>query len=74
MIRKVFGRTRIIVPNDIGLHLNISSISGRVMFESQEYPLVGENFRWESPAYSKSIRQLKIILSVGFGEVEVIVL
>ena len=74
VIRKVFGRTRIIVPNDIGLHLNVSAISGRVIFESQVYPLVGENFRWESPAYSKSVRQLKFILSVSFGEFEVIVL
>lgn len=74
MIRKCFGRTRIIVPNDIGIRLNISAISGKVLFEANEYELVGENFRWETSGYLQANRKLRIILSVGFGNVEVIVL
>ncbi|MCW6677326.1 cell wall-active antibiotics response protein LiaF [Aerococcaceae bacterium NML180378] len=74
MIRKGFGRTRIIVPNDIGIRLNISAISGKVMFEANEYTLVGENFRWETSGYLQANRKLRVILSVGFGNVEVILL
>ncbi|WP_162890834.1 cell wall-active antibiotics response protein LiaF [Suicoccus acidiformans] len=74
MLRKLVGRTRIIVPSDVGLHINFSTMSGAVIFEQQRYDLTGENFRWESPSYQASPRRMKLVLSVVFGDVEVIVL
>lgn len=74
MIRKLFGRTRVIIPKDIGLRLNISAVSGQVVFESQQYLLRGDNFQWTSPAYSDSDRKLKVIISIVTGDIEVILL
>lgn len=74
VIRKLFGRTRLIIPRDVGFRLNISAISGAVVFENQSYSLVGENFRWETAGYAATPRRLNIMISVAFGEVEVIVL
>ncbi|XJS09778.1 cell wall-active antibiotics response protein LiaF [Aerococcaceae bacterium WGS1372] len=74
VIRKFFGRTRIIIPNEIGIKLNISLISGAVVFESQRYPLTSENFKWMSPDYRSSKRQINLIISVVFGDVEVIII
>lgn len=74
MIRKVFGRTRVIIPNDVGLRLNISAISGQIIFESQQYILRGENMQWTSPAYTQASRKLKIVISVVSGDIEVIIL
>ena len=74
VIRKVFGKTRLIVPRDIGLKLNISMLSGKLSFESQHYRLLGENFMWATSGYQLMPRQLNVIISVAFGEVEVIML
>lgn len=74
MIRKLFGRTRIIVPKDIGLSLNMSALSGELILLSEHYHLVGENFRFESEDYRNTARRIKLVVSVAFGEVEVIVL
>lgn len=74
MIRKVFGRTRVIIPKDLGLRLNVSAISGRVVFESQEYLLRGDNFQWTSPGYTETNRRLKVLITLVTGDVEVILL
>ena len=74
VIRKIFGKTRLIVPRDVGLKLNISQISGAINFDSQRYRLLGENFLWATPAYDSMPRQLNVMISVAFGEVEVIIL
>lgn len=74
VIRKVFGRTRVIIPNDVGVKLNISTISGGVVFESQRYALTAENFRWMSPDYPDAKRRVNILVSVVFGDIEVIII
>lgn len=74
MVRKMYGRLRLIIPRDIGLSLNISLISGKVIFESQSYTLALENFRWQSPDYIQAKRKIKLIVSSVFGDVEVIIL
>lgn len=74
VLQKFFGRTRIIVSSDIGLKLNISAISGRVIFDSKIYDLAGENFRWESSDYSDYSRKINVIVSVISGDIEVIIL
>ncbi|EFR30980.1 cell wall-active antibiotics response protein LiaF [Eremococcus coleocola] len=74
MIRKLFGNTRIIIPKDLGIHLNISIMSGKVVFEQEKYQLLMENFRWLTPDYEKNQRRIKLIISVAFGDIEVIFL
>lgn len=74
MVRKVFGRLRLIIPRDIGLGLNISLVSGQVVFENQTYPLTLENFTWRTPSYAEANRKLKLIVSSVIGDVEVIIL
>lgn len=74
LIRKVFGRVRLIIPHDIGLNLNISLLNGRILFESQSYPLTLENFRWRSPDYQHANRKLSLVVSSVMGDVEVIIL
>lgn len=73
IIRKFYGRTRIILPHDVGLRINYSVISGALNFESQRYDLTGENFKWVSPAYSEANRKINLVISVAFGDVEVII-
>lgn len=74
LVRKFFGRIRLIIPRDIGLSLNISLLSGRVLFESQDYQLTLENFKWRSPDYQNANRKLSFIVSSVIGDVEVIIL
>lgn len=74
MIRKVFGRTRVIIPKGLGLRLNVSAISGQVVFESQQYLLRGDNFQWTSPGYSEADRKLKVLITLVTGDIEVILL
>ena len=74
VIQKMYGRIRIIVPIEVGISLNVSAVSGKVIFEQESYPLTGENFQWMSPEYLNSPRQLRFVISVAFGDVEVIVL
>lgn len=74
MIRQFFGLTRLIIPRDIGLALNISLVTGRVIFESQAYDLTLDNFKWRSPDYNQASRKLKLVVSSVIGDVEVIIL
>lgn len=74
MIRKIFGLTRIILPRDFGLSLNISALSGDVIFERHRYHISGENLQWITPQYHEMPRKVKLIVSVVVGDVEVIIL
>lgn len=74
LIRRLYGRTQLIIPKEVGLRLNISAISATIYFEQEAYPLSMENFRWESPAYHDQSRQLNLVLSLAFGSVEVVLL
>ncbi|MBG9982028.1 hypothetical protein HZY86_02765 [Aerococcaceae bacterium DSM 111020] len=74
IIRKLYGRTRIIVPVEVGLSLNVSAVSGSVYFEQEHYSLTGENFQWRTPNYHETPRRLRFVISVVVGNVEVIVL
>lgn len=73
IIRKIYGRTRVVLPRDMGLRLNISAFSGRVIFEQQTYPLRSENFQWVTPQFDEASRRLNLIVSVVFGDIEVII-
>ncbi|MBD3948881.1 cell wall-active antibiotics response protein [Tuanshanicoccus lijuaniae] len=72
VIQKVFGRTRIIIPHGIGLLLNVSLINGKVLYEQDIFPLINDNFRWQSKDYAQATRKVKIVVSSVFSDVEVI--
>lgn len=72
VIRKVYGRIRIILPKELGLKINFASLSGRVVFESEEYTAMAENIKWISPEYQDTPRKINLIVTTLFGNVEVI--
>lgn len=72
LIRKGFGRVRVIVPRDLGLKMNISLVKGKVTYEQDQFDLLNDTFLWQSRDYQKSNRRIKIVLSSITGNVEVI--
>ncbi|MGX7106763.1 cell wall-active antibiotics response protein LiaF [Hutsoniella sourekii] len=74
MVRKVYGRTRIILSQDIGLSINFSTIKGSITIGQEVYDLLGENLRYQEPDYSKRNRRVKLIISQAMGDLEVIIL
>lgn len=73
IIRKGFGRTRILVPTGIGIMLEHSSMVGTAQFESETYQLRNESIKVYSQNYEESARRLKIVTNTLFGDLEVIV-
>ncbi|WP_326717667.1 cell wall-active antibiotics response protein LiaF [Vagococcus jeotgali] len=72
IIRKGFGRTRILVPTGIGILLEHSSLRGSVQFDDELYQLSNESIKLYSQDYDEAARRLKIITSTLFGDIEVI--
>lgn len=72
VVRKLYGRVRLIVPQDLGLKLNISLVKGFVYYEQDKYELLNDLFIWQSPDYRKSTRRIKVIISSVLGNIEVI--
>lgn len=72
VLRKGFGRTRILVPTGIGILLEHSAVSGAVSFEGNDTYLRNETVKIYSRQYDSSNRKLKIITSVFIGDIEVI--
>ncbi|MGX4686519.1 cell wall-active antibiotics response protein LiaF [Vagococcus sp. JNUCC 83] len=72
IIRKGFGRTRILVPTGIGIMLEHSSMRGAAHFEQEVYYLNNESLKLYSDDYDESKRRLKIITNTLFGDLEVI--
>lgn len=74
MIRKGFGDTKILVPEGIGVSLDISMLLGELKINQEEIVLKNETFKWHSEQYTKSNRKIKLITNVLVGEVEVVFL
>jgi len=72
IIRKGFGRTRILVPTGIGVMLEHSSMRGAVHFDSEVYHLNNESLKLYSEDYDEATRRLKVITNTLFGDLEVI--
>lgn len=74
MIRKGFGNTKILVPEGIGISLDISVLLGELTINQEEILLKNETFKWHSDHYHTSARKIKLVANVLVGEVEVIFL
>ena len=73
VIRKTFGRTKILVPIDVEVSLSASSLYGRVRFLNLSFwDLRNESFAISSPGYKESHKRVKIGVNCLFGDVEVI--
>ncbi|MDR1521766.1 MAG: cell wall-active antibiotics response protein LiaF [Streptococcaceae bacterium] len=68
----IFGRVRIIIPSDIGVHVIHYTLIGELYFDEDRYKLRNESVDIYSENYDEAIRHLKILTNVGFGEIEVI--
>lgn len=73
VIRKAFGDTKIILPLDVEIQLQINTLYGELYFLDQEVrKLRNETLTLTTPDYKRASRTVKIVL-VGFvGNVEVV--
>ena len=72
LIRKGFGRTRILIPTGIGIQLNHAAFAGDVIFEESKIELRNEKITMYSSDYDNSPRKLKIVSNTLLGDLEVI--
>lgn len=74
LIRKGIGETKLLIPEEVGVSLDISLLLGKVKVDHDELDLKNETLKWQSPSYEMSSRKIKIVLNVLVGEVEVVFL
>lgn len=72
IVRKGFGRTRILVPLGVAVMLEHSTFYGNVTFENEKYHLKNESLKLYSDSYDSNPRRLKIMTNTLVGDVEVI--
>ena len=73
MVRKVFGRTKIVIPIDVEVSLSATSLYGQVRFLGlSEWDLRNESFSISSSHYKESHKRVKIVNNSLFGDVEVV--
>ena len=72
IIRKGFGRTRIIVPMGVGIVVEHATVSGKLVFEEKSYTLKNEAIKIFSEDYDENIRRVKIVTNTLLGDVEVV--
>lgn len=72
IVRKGFGKTRILVPTGIGVVLEHSAMIGQAVFEGEHFQLKNESLKLYSNEYDKAVRRIKIVTNTLFGDVEVI--
>lgn len=72
IVRKGFGKTRILVPAGIGIMIQHSAFKGKVHFEKDVFVLNNESLKLYSEQYDKNTRKIKLITTVLVGDLEVI--
>ncbi|MHC5229759.1 cell wall-active antibiotics response protein LiaF [Enterococcus sp. LJL99] len=72
IIRKGFGKTRILIPLGVAVVLEHSTFYGNVIFEDEKYQLKNETLKLFSNDFDTNNRRLKIITNSLVGDVEVI--
>ncbi|MGE6258582.1 cell wall-active antibiotics response protein LiaF [Heyndrickxia sporothermodurans] len=71
VIRGVAGSIQLLVPYDIEISVNHSSITGNVSIYGLEENVFNQNTIYFSENYEESSRKIKIITSLPFGDLEV---
>lgn len=72
IVRKGFGKTRMLVPAGIGIMIQHSAFKGKVRFENDVFALNNESVKLYSGQYDESTRKIKLITNVLVGDLEVI--
>lgn len=73
VIRKVFGSTKILVPIDVAVKLDVSAIYGSVRyFDFEEYDLRNESLKLWHSEDEEYLKAVKIVVSTLAGDVEVV--
>lgn len=74
LIRVGIGDTKIIIPEEVAISLDVSILSGNLTVGQEEISMSNETFKWQSERYHKSARKVKLVANVLMGKVEVIFL
>lgn len=74
MLRKGFGDTKLFIPKDVALSLDVSIILGKLIVEDEVFDLKNETVKWQSKNYGTALRKIKVVSSTIIGEVEVVYL
>ncbi|GEK88002.1 cell wall-active antibiotics response protein LiaF [Alkalibacterium putridalgicola] len=74
MLRKGFGDTKLFIPKDVAISLDVSIILGKLIIEDEVFDLKNETVKWQSQNYGKALRKIKVVSSTIIGEVEVVYL
>mgnify|MGYP000888388678 CR=1 FL=1 len=72
MIRKGFGKTRLLVPIGIGVEINHSAMVGKVDFADHHADLRNETVRLYSDDFDTAPRRIRIFTSAIIGDLEVV--
>lgn len=72
MIRKAYGRTRLLVPVGIGVMVEHGALNGHVHIDGQSIKLKNEAIKCYSDDFSTAQRRLKVVSNVLVGDLEVI--
>lgn len=74
LIRKAFGNTKILIPEEVAISLDFSVFLGRVHIGEDELVLNNEVITFRSDRYDESSRKLKIVTNILLGDIEVVFL
>lgn len=74
LIRKGFGNTKILVPEEVSISLDVSLLAGSLKIGEEEISMKNETFKWQSGRYETNARKIKLVANVIVGEVEVVFL
>ena len=72
VIRKGFGRVRILVPYGVGVMIHHHGFAGQLEFENQSYTLSNESIQLYSKEYQRTSKRIKIYTTIVAGKIEVI--
>lgn len=72
IIQKIFGSTKVLVPIDVAVRLDISAVYASVRyFDFEEYDLRNESLKLWREEDEQSLKSVKLIISTLAGDVEV---
>lgn len=72
VVRKGFGKTRVLVPVGVGVAIEHSALVGELAVNGQPVALKNETFSYYSDDYDAAARRIHILTNVLVGDLEVL--
>lgn len=72
VIRNGFGRIRLLVPSDVGVTVNYSTLHGTFLTENKKTKLKNQQIIWSEDGYEEKPRKLSVTVNILVGDLEVI--